>query len=237
MSQPIASDPSVPILRRWFLRKLLFLTRSALLRPRPVFNPGEVGEYPHPPRPSLPFLPSCRHTGSFSHLVVTCLCLIIRDPLLPALVFYSATSMSPPPPPCLPDFQRRSLALSKISFNVSSSCFLDAVFHHHGSWRLPPPPLPVSLSQTSNIGCKAVPRNPPLLPASYQYMLLGIGFPLIKDLLWCHTCIRYVNTFLVMYYLFFHLEFVRTLPVWNKICFVDSFCTYITQNLLFQKNK
>ena len=44
-----------------------------------------------------------------------------RDPMIPATSFDSFTSLYPPPPPRLPDFQPRSLAAEKISLNVSLS--------------------------------------------------------------------------------------------------------------------
>ena len=50
-----------------------------------------------------------------------------QDPSLPAQSSDSSTSLYPPTPPRLLYFQRRSLAVSEISFNLALSCFLAAV--------------------------------------------------------------------------------------------------------------
>ena len=57
-----------------------FLTRSTLLRPPPDFPLGGV---PAPASIHSPVYPSCIHTGSFSHMGVTCLCPSIPIPIAP----------------------------------------------------------------------------------------------------------------------------------------------------------
>ena len=68
-----------------------------------------------------------RHAATQDHLPIWASTVSVpesRYPYLPDPFSDSSASMSPPPPPRLPDFQHRSLAAAKIYFNVEPRCFL-----------------------------------------------------------------------------------------------------------------
>ena len=95
------------------------------------------GGYPLMPLLSLPFRPSCLHTGLFSHPGITCLYKKHQGFSLPASD--SDTSLPLPPSPRQPYPRRCALAGAKTSSSVTLSCIRSTVFLQHVSWRLPPP--------------------------------------------------------------------------------------------------